>query len=64
MNSTDSRGFSLLPLVILVALWLLFAGLLAWLTGWPAWASGLLGFPASVLFLHLISAAEDLLRGN
>ena len=64
MNSMNSRGFSLLPLVILVALWLLLAGLIAWLTGWPAWASVLLGFPASVVFLHLIGAAEDLFRGN
>lgn len=64
MNGTDSRGFSLLPLVILVALWLLLAGLIAGLTGWPAWASVLLGFPASVLLIHLIGVAEDLFRGD
>jgi hypothetical protein len=64
MDSTDSRGFSLLPLVILVALWLLCAGLISWLTGWPAWASALLGFVAALLFIHLVGAAEDLFRGN
>jgi hypothetical protein len=62
MVRTDSRGFSLLPLVILLCLWAAGAGLLAVLTPLPKWACAVLGLPAAVLFIRVAGGLESLLR--